>query len=416
MKGRKRHDIAYKCAWVLVRPYLIRKFNYEFDDIDTGYSPYIVVSNHVTNWDPLLIGMSFKKSMYYVATDHVFRMGFKSKLLKFFFSPIPRVKSINETNTVINVFRRLKEGSNVCIFVEGNTSFDGETGEMLRSIGKLVKKSGAALVSYRFLGSYFSFPRWARFSRKGKMSGRLVDIYSPEKLAAMSEEEINEIIVRDIYVNAYDNQKKNPVAYLGKNKAEYLETLLYCCPACGQFTAITSNGDEVSCPCGFRVQYNDFGYFEYPPGYLKEKPNAGDKPPFTTVLEWSKWQKKEIVLLAEKIKTLSESTPVFSDNSQVLYLIIRASHNTFVAEGKLCFYCNRLAIIPEEGEPVQFMFTDIVDMAILTMMTIIFSTRENKVYEIHSPYPRNAVKYMELFKAVKQGQKKDLPPSGDDDR
>lgn len=34
---------------------------------------YIVLSNHVTDYDPLLVGVSFPGQMYFVASEHITR-------------------------------------------------------------------------------------------------------------------------------------------------------------------------------------------------------------------------------------------------------------------------------------------------------------------------------------------------------
>ena len=394
MKGIKRHDFAYKLTWALVHRPLSRMYNFEYETIDAGHSPYIVISNHLTNLDPLLIGLSFKKSMYYVASDHVLRSGLKSKILNFLMSPIARAKTAQETQTVITIFRRLKEKCNICIFAEGTTSFDGETGEVQRTIGKLVKRAAVALVTYRFTGSYFTYPRWARFIHRGKMQGRLVQIYSPEKIASMTEDEIHAAIIKDIYVNAYAEQEKAPVEFRGKNPAEYLETVLYCCPKCGQFSTLKSRDDMLFCKCGFQVRYNEFGYFE--------TPGKKEPPPFASILEWAKWQRQEVNALAGKMESLDSNTPVFTDEDQRLFQITRASHNTLAAKGKLVLFKDRLSVIEESGGAVEFPLKTIADIGVITMMTIIFSTNENKIYEIHSKHPRSALKYMEIYRARKK--------------
>ena len=394
MKGKKRHDFVYKLTWALVHRPLARTYNFEYDTVDAGYSPYIVISNHLTNTDPLLIGLSFKKSMYYVASDHILRSGLKSKILNFLMSPIARAKTAQETQTVITIFRRLKENCNICIFAEGSTSFDGETGEIQRAIGKLVKRAAVALVTYRFTGSYFTYPRWARFIHRGKMRGRLVQIYSPEKIASMTEDEIYAAIIKDIYVNAYAEQEKNPVMFRGKNPAEYLETALYCCPKCGQFSTLKSRDDTLFCKCGFQVRYNEFGYFE--------TPGKKEPPPFASILEWAKWQRGEINALARKMESFDSDTPVFTDEDQRLFQITRASHNTLIAKGKLALFKNRLSVIEKSGKAAEFPLDNIADIGIITMMTIIFSTNENKIFEIHSKQPRSALKYMEIYRARKK--------------
>ena len=394
MKGKKRHEFFYKLAWNFFHRSLARKFNFEFDKIDAGYSPYIVVANHLTNWDPLLIGLSFKKPMYYVASDHILRKGLISRLLEFAIAPIARVKTAQETQTVISIFRHLKEKSSICIFAEGTTSFDGETGEVQPSIGKLVKRSGAALVTYRFSGAYLTFPRWARFYRRGKIEGRLAQIYSPEKLALMSEEEIYTAVKNDIYVNAYKDQEKNMIAFNGKKPAECLETVLYCCPECRQFGTLKSRGDILSCLCGFKVRYNEFCYFEIP--------GSKEPPALKTITDWVKWERAEIKAYIQK--NPGSGVPVTSDDEQELYEIARARRSTLIAKGKLCMYTDRLTVTSKSGHIHEFPLNGIIDMSVITMKTIVFAA-EHKIFEIHSGHPRSALKYMDMLKAFKETKK-----------
>ena len=400
MKGKTRHDFFYRLTRNLCRLPLILKFNYKFDKIKVNHSPYIVAVNHLTNWDPVLVGLSFRKSMYYVASDHIMRMGLLSKFIEFAISPIFRVRTTQETQTVITLFRRLKEKCNVCIFIEGTTSFDGKTGAVQPSIGKLAKKTGAALVTYRFIGSYFTFARWARFPHKGKMEGRLVQIYSPEKIAAMTEDEIYQAIKKDIYVNAYDEQEKNPIAYRGKKPAEYLETVLYCCPKCRKIGTLASRNDTLSCVCGFKVRYNEFCYFEIPVTSAGKTSASESSPheknaeaPFKTITDWVKWEREELDIIASN--NSDAQIPVFSDEDQQLYEITRVSHNTLISDGKLCMYKDRLSV-----DTTVIMFDEIIEMGVITMKTIIFAAK-NKTYEIHSKHPRSALKYMDMFNAIK---------------
>lgn len=400
MKGKMRHDFIYRILWFLLRYFLAGKFNFKYKVIKAIRPPYIVISNHLTNWDPILIGLNFGRSMYYVATDQLLRMGLKSKLLLYFFSPIARAKTAQETQTVITIFRRLKDKCNICIFAEGMMSFDGETCEIQPSIGKLVKRAGVTLVTYRFTGAYFTFPRWARFIRRGKMEGNPVQIYSPEKIASMKEGEIYEAIIKDISVSAYAEQEKAPVVYCGKNRAEYLETVLYCCPKCRQFGALTSRGDMLSCVCGFQVRFNELNYFEIP--------NSGQgEAPFKTITDWCNWQRKEVEKLAGTLNSMDANVPVFTDTGQKLFEVQSYASSTLVADGKLCLYKDRLSLIPCEGgassgKPFDFPFDTIIEMSCFAMMRILFSTNKNKVFEIHSKHPRSALKYLDFFKIKKQ--------------
>jgi len=397
LKGKMRHDFIYRTLWILFRHFIAFYFNFKYKVIKAIQSPYIVISNHLTNWDPILIGISFGRNMYYVATDQLFRMGLKSKFLLYFFSPIVRQKTTQETQTVIQIFRRLKDKCNICIFAEGMTSFDGEPCEIQPSIGKLVKKAGVTLVTYRFTGAYFTFPRWGRFIRRGNMEGNLVQTYSPQKIASMTEEEIYETIKKDINVSAYAEQEKNPIIYRGKNRAEYLETVLYCCPKCRQFGALTSHIDLLSCTCGFQVRFNELNYFEIPN-------SQKDEPPFKTITDWFNWQKKEVETLAGTLNNMDANTPIFTDVGQKLFEVQNASSSTLVADGKLCLFKDRLSLTPKDaasGESFDFPFDTIIEMSCFARMRIIFSTKKNKLFEIHSQHPRSALKYLDFFKIIK---------------
>jgi 1-acyl-sn-glycerol-3-phosphate acyltransferase len=374
---------------MLLRRFIARKFNFEYDSIKPEKPPYFVVSNHLTNWDPILLGLSFGRNLYYVATDQIFRMGLKSRLLEFLFSPIPFSKTAQETKTVISIFRRLKNNCNICIFPEGNTSFDGETGEIQPSIGKLIKRAGVTLVTYRFMGSYFTYPRWARHISKGKMEGRLMQIYSPEKISAMSAEEIYEAVKNDISVSAYSWQEKNMTVYSGKNRAECLETVLYCCPKCRQFATLKSSGDTLSCKCGFTARYNEYGFFV--------SPEKNEEPPFKTISAWANWQKKEIEALAGSLEGFDTDTPVFNDENQQLIEVSGAGKDAPTAEGSLRLYKDRLSFVADNGGEFAFPLAEIIEMSCFAMMRIIFSLKEHKIYEVQSKHPRSALKYIDFF-------------------
>ncbi|NLL67908.1 MAG: 1-acyl-sn-glycerol-3-phosphate acyltransferase, partial [Clostridiaceae bacterium] len=131
------HRFIYRILKIIVRPFLTKKLKYSYEIAKPTHHPYIVLANHNTDYDPLLIGLAFPDQMYYVASEHIFRWGFISKLINFLVSPIPRVKAITEIQTVINILKRLKAGANVCMFAEGNRSFSGETGQIHPATGKL---------------------------------------------------------------------------------------------------------------------------------------------------------------------------------------------------------------------------------------------------------------------------------------
>ena len=261
VKGRRRHVFVWKALRPLAKLICWIKFGFTCEKTNVK-GPYLLVSNHVTNWDPILVACSFPEQTYFVTSEHLLRAGLGGKLVGWLQSPIPRQKSGSAASTVLTMMRYLRRGMNVCVFPEGNRTWDGVTAEFLPSIGKLARSSGASLVTYKLTGGYFASPRWAGNSiRRGKMHGATVRVYSPEELRAMSPQEINEHIVSDLHEDAYERQRKNPVRFEGKALAEHLERLLFLCPKCGRMHTLQSRDDTVRCwKCGFSFRYLPTGF------------------------------------------------------------------------------------------------------------------------------------------------------------
>ncbi len=255
----------HRLYWRLLRPivtvFLRIKFGYRYEMAEDLPDKYIVLSNHTTDFDPLFVAASFRKQMYFVASEHITRWKRFFPIIDHLFAPIIRQKGTVAAATVIQALRKVKEGSNVCIFAEGVRSWDGVTGPILPSTGKVVKKAGCGLVTYKLTGGYFVSPNWSLTSntRRGPIHGAPVGVYTAEQLAAMTVDEVNAIIRRDLYEDAYATQLADPKPYKGKNLAEQLENLLFVCPTCGGRDTFHSHGNTVTCEaCGQEIHYDEY--------------------------------------------------------------------------------------------------------------------------------------------------------------
>ena len=375
--------LRFICSW-----FFRLRFRYTYEKVKLAESPAIILLNHNSDYDPIFAGIAIRGFMYFVASEHVYRWGFASKLLKFVFDPIIRIKGTTEAKAALEIMRTVRKGHSVCLFAEGNRSFNGETFSILPSTGKLVKRSGAALVTYVLRGNYLTTPRWGAGIRRGRITGELAGVYSKEQVAAMSDVEINELIVKDLYVNAFDDQKRLNVRYKGKknNGAEWIEIALFICPDCGGIGTIKSEGDRFRCGCGLDMRYTEYGWLE----------TASDKPAsFDSVLEWDRWQTDRLYqILAEPAES---GEAVFSDGGQTLYEIGADYTMTEVAAGRLSFYRDRLEFAGETGG-MTFEFDRVGDIEITGKMTLTLSMDDGRLYEIRSAFPRSAAKYREGFR------------------
>ena len=131
MAEKIRHRIIYYIVMCFVPMFSRWKFNYKYPDLRYIEGPYLLLVNHNLELDPLLAATPFgrKKHMYFVASEHIMRKGFLTKLMMYFVKPIIRLKGRAGVRTVAEVLRTLKAGNSVCIFEEGNRSFNGVTRE-----------------------------------------------------------------------------------------------------------------------------------------------------------------------------------------------------------------------------------------------------------------------------------------------
>src|SRR5690554_5945667 len=280
LREYRRHARAYRIIRPIIAPLLRCLFRLEVQPAPALEGPYLVYANHNYDLDPVFVQLSFKDMLYFVASEHIFRVGLASRLLIYLFDPIPRLKGSTDMGTVRELLRRLRDGKSICIFAEGNRSFNGLTGPIPPSVGKLAKACKVPLVTYKLEGGYFTTPRWAYTLRRGKMRGYVVQVYSAEQLANMTADEVNDVIKADLFEDAYARQDKERIRFKGRRLAEGLETALFICPQCEQIGTLKSRGSEFSCSCGLKTVYDEYGYL-----------NGG---PYRTVTEWDAWQNQQL--------------------------------------------------------------------------------------------------------------------------
>ena len=372
-----RHRMIWSCLAKVVPPFLKCKFRLRAEPCRVE-GPCIVISNHVMDWDPLLVACSFTdKHLYYMASEHLFRKGWLSKLIVWLLGPIARRKASSGADAAMQSLRHLRAGHSICIFAEGATSWDGRSQPIVPATGKLVKMSGASLVTYRLEGGYLSHPRWGRGNRRGRIYGHPVQVYPPEQLREMEPEAINALIERDIYEDAWQRQQEQPVAYKGRHPAECLETLLYLCPECGRVGGLQSRGDRVFCSCGFSRRYTDLG------GFLPAEP-------FANLAEWEDWQQSRLSELSEP-----PQEPLFSDDELLLYQLKNGHQQRLLGRGALRQYADKLCF----GER-EFPLAEIINMAPVKKSVLLFSTRDS-YYEIKAKRPRCLRKYFARWELAK---------------
>ena len=385
------YRITYAVVIFLVRPYVRFGLHYTWDKVPKTHTPYLAISNHTTLWDFMLVGIPLKKQMYFVAGEHLFRNKFLRRFVLCLDGLIIRKKGAPADDIISKMKEVLKAGGNVWMSPEGTRSINGESAFISPATGKLVKECaelGAGLVTYRIHGGYLRRPRWGKHPRKGKMWGEFVREYRAEELQKMSVDKINKIINEDMYVNTFEDQKKDPTPYTGPVPAENLETTLYVCPKCRTVGKLTSKDDKLSCECGYTVRFNEYGLFE---------PVEGGELIIDNIASWDHWQRDYLKSKVPEFLTYPDDKPVESDDRQILNKIGALKSVDCMGKGTFGIYKDRFEFHSPD-QTFVFPFCEIAGFAFSLQMKILFSLKDGTYYEVESEFPRSAFKYMVLYR------------------
>ena len=377
--GRRWHELAYRITRNLIVPYFSWRLNIKADKQPGLPAPYVVIANHVTELDFFFIGKVFKEPLTFVAGEGLLRAKLLGSILTRLYGVIVKRKGTADARTTMGILRRLKEGRNVCLFAEGNTTFDGRTGRIPEATGAMLKAVKAGLITCRIEGGYFSMPRWGRGIRRGQTSCRVVNSYPRESLAQLSAGEINSLLKRDLQADAYAEQEKSLISFKGKKTAEGIEHALYLCPGCGGQGTVAGQDDKAVCSaCNLTAVYSDTGFFK-------------GRTPFPGIREWADWQKDE---LEKKLRENGREKLLYDPEQELLIQDAQGELKPY-AVGKMGM--NRISL--QVGE-FECAVSDITGMEIYRKNTLLFTLRDGRHFQTKPAIGFNALKYRDAYRII----------------
>lgn len=196
----------------------------------------------------------------------------------------------------------------------------------------------------------------------------------PEEYKEMSNDELYEIIQKELFVNDATVTGN----FYHKKNAEYLERLLYVCPHCG-LSVFESHGDKVKCTkCNREVQYLP----------TKELKGIGFELLFRFINDWYEYQKKFIneLDLEEYI-----GKPMYEDSASFSEVIVYKNKNLIKKDAGVKLYGDRIVI-----DEQVFLFEEITAVSVLGRNKLnIYHNK--KVYQLKGDKRFNAIKYVHIY-------------------
>ncbi len=368
------------------------KYNIEIvcNETNSLESPFLILANHTNFWDPLLVNSYIDRHIHYVASDEYFRNPILKALLKYT-GTIPKTKFKSDFSTVKDIIRIKKDNGIIGIFPEGKRNWDGETTNLVFSTAKLIKVLKIPVVTCLLKGAHLSLPRWAKTSRKGKLSISYRVILSPEEIQSLSVEEIFNRISKSLHHDEYEYQKKLMLSFKGHKLAEKLELFLFTCPKCKSIDTMKSNDNLFYCKeCGYKVSFNEYGFFD----------SMKDKLLFETPKEWGQWQ-------TEFIKEYIENTNDISTNilSNKKIILLKGSRLTPLKKfkiGNITLNKKELNFISTLGNALSFDISKIQGLNVQQNNKFEFY-HDNILYRFKFEFPNiSAYKWVETIQLIKK--------------
>ncbi|WP_099158374.1 lysophospholipid acyltransferase family protein [Virgibacillus ndiopensis] len=120
--------------------------------------PVIICSNHISNLDPPVVGITSPRDIYFMAKGELFDKPFLGKLL-IGIHAFPVKRGMRDRNALRKGLAILDDGRTLGLFPEGTRSKDGKLGKALAGAGFFALRSKASIVPCAIVGPYKPFKK-----------------------------------------------------------------------------------------------------------------------------------------------------------------------------------------------------------------------------------------------------------------
>lgn len=333
---------------------------------------YIILSNHQTGLDGVLLGPLFSRPYCGLTSDSFFSKGWQAKMFEHQLGIIAKKKGTVDIAANMKMMRCMNEGGSLLIFPEGNRTYAEFQFPFTPGFGKFIRHFNKPVVIVNIHGGTGCFPRFGGKKRKGPYYSEIKRIIKPEEYAVWSDEEFEKIMSDELKV--YDSESGS--LFRSKAKAEYLERMLFVCPKCGKVETLVSHGDHLKCTnCGLDVEYTE-------DLHLVSKDESFK---FNRLLDWYNFQ----IRFVRDFKENDEV--IYKDDNVKLFISNPGKKRKLISKGKITLYKDKLIFDNKE-----FAVSDIEIASPINGTNFNFSTPENNFLVMgHERF--NPLKYVLMF-------------------
>ncbi|MCQ2354847.1 MAG: 1-acyl-sn-glycerol-3-phosphate acyltransferase [Clostridia bacterium] len=220
--------------------------------------PAVVLAPHVSGKDHVLTGLAlFPNRPTYVLSEHFMSKKFLRPILRMIHA-IPKKMFCPDTRSVLNMLRAVREGNVLVLFPEGRLTWYGRSLGITDGTAELVLRMGVDVYTVVSDGAGMTFPKWAKYKRRGKIHIRTEKLLDGDKVKTMSPDEINGFLTEHL---RHDAETAMPgVKFRTKDTTAGLDGILWRCPICGSTDCLEcSDGNIVCGECRLERTLDEYG-------------------------------------------------------------------------------------------------------------------------------------------------------------
>ncbi|WP_100372681.1 lysophospholipid acyltransferase family protein [Bacillus sp. FJAT-45037] len=145
----------YQIGQKISRMYLSTKFKVEIigEENIPKEGGVLLCSNHISNFDPPLLGAYITRPIHYMAKQELFEKPVLKKLLPRL-GAFPVKRGMGDKQALRKGINYLKDGQMLGLFPEGTRSRDGKLGKGLAGAGFFALRSDATVIPCAIIGTY----------------------------------------------------------------------------------------------------------------------------------------------------------------------------------------------------------------------------------------------------------------------
>ena len=147
----------------------------------------LLVSNHESHLDPLLMGMPFSRPVSFIVRESLWKVPLVGWIIKYNYS-IPISRTATSAASIRAACNYLNHGFLMGVFPEGTRSPDGVIRKFRPGFVSLARRSGVPVYPCGIAGAHRAMPRGAWFIRPRKIVIVYGEPFSADQIAALIEQ------------------------------------------------------------------------------------------------------------------------------------------------------------------------------------------------------------------------------------